>query len=141
MGLQYRADESATLKTALAANLATASSMLDQLKRASDHLISALNGGELSGKGYAAVEALFAHVVLPTIAATKTALAGIQKELETYSSEDEKVNRFGVLKEDELNIQLTATTAQRDATKRLIEANTAAADAVTAVPGLGDALR
>jgi pimeloyl-ACP methyl ester carboxylesterase len=80
-------------------------------------------------------------VVLPTIAATKTALGGIQKELETYSSEDEKVNRFGVLKEDELNIQLIATTAQRDATKRLIEANTAAADAMTAVPGLGDALR
>jgi hypothetical protein len=115
--------------------------VLDQLESASDRLISALGGGELSGKGYAAVEALSALVIAPTLAEAKTAIDSIREDLDRYTHEDSRVSCFGVLNEDGLSIQLMATTAQRDATKQLMEVNRAAADAVTMVPGFGDALR
>jgi hypothetical protein len=140
VGLIYDAGDSSSVKSALSGNLATASSVLDELESASDRLVAALGTGELSGKGYSAVDALFAQVITPCISDAKSEIDSIQSELDTYARGDSKVSQYGVLKEDELNTQLTATKNQRDATERLIEVNRDAANAATAVPGLSESL-
>lgn len=141
MGLIYDSDDSDRLKTALSGNLATASSALDATARASTRLIAALSTGELSGEGYSAIDALFAQVVMPSLSDAKSELDAIRRDLDRYTYADAKISRFGVLKEDELNIQLTATKNQRDATEHLLAVNSAAANTVIAVPGLSDAVR
>ncbi|TDQ03358.1 MULTISPECIES: alpha/beta hydrolase [unclassified Leifsonia] len=137
MGLNYDSGDSEALKTALKANLAAASAVLTKLTSASTRLTTALGTGELSGKGYSAVDSLFAQIIAPCVTEAQDEIDAISGELETYTSEDCKVSTYGVLKEDELNTQLTATKKQRDATEHLIEVN---ASAATAVPGVGDAL-
>jgi hypothetical protein len=138
--LVYDAGDSDSLQAALTANLTTATTVLEQLGSASDRLVAGLGTGELSGKGYSAVQALFAQVIAPSVTAAKAEVGAIRGELEKYTWEDSKVSQFGVLKEDELNKQLVATTKQRDATEHLIEVNTRAANATTAVPGLIEAM-
>lgn len=140
MGLIYDSGDSGNLKAALSANLTAASAVLTKLSSASARLTTALGTGELSGKGYTAVDSLFAQIVAPCVKEAKDEIDSISGELETYTSEDSKVSRFGVLKEDELNTQLTATKKQRDATEHQIEVHERAANSSTAVPGLSEAL-
>jgi hypothetical protein len=140
MGLIYDSADSENLKTALSANLHAGTALLEKLSAASDRLIAGLGTGELSGKGYAAVEALFAQFVAPCLARATSELDTIRGELDRYTYEDGKVSRFGVLKEDELTKQLTATRNQRDATEHQIEVHTRVMDSSTAVPGLVDVL-
>ncbi|WP_309857986.1 hypothetical protein [Leifsonia sp. 1010] len=141
MGLIYDSGDSAALKTALSANLTAASAVLTKLSSASTRLTTALGTGELSGKGYTAVDSLFAQIIAPCVKEAKDEIDSIAGELETYTSEDSKVSTFGVLKEDELNTQLTATKKQRDATEHQIEVHERAANSSTAVPGLSEALQ
>ena len=140
MGLIYDSADSSGMMTALSANLSAARSMVEDTENACHRLVGALGTGELSGKGYAAVGSLFSQAIVPTLTTTQGQLTSLQKDLETYRWEDSKVSRFGVLKEDELTAQLTATKAQRDATESLIELNSEAATALAAVPALGEAL-
>ncbi|MEV8214517.1 alpha/beta hydrolase [Leifsonia sp. NPDC077715] len=126
--------------TAMTHNLTVASSRLDDVGRASNRLIDALGRGELSGKGYSAVQALFAHLVAPCVARAKQEIHGLRATLERYSFEDSKISRYRVLSEDELTAQLAATIRHRDATERLIETNTAAANSLATVPGIGETL-
>lgn len=142
MGLVYDAADSDKLKTALTRNLTTALSVLEVTESAAGRLTCALSGGELSGRGYSAAQLVLSRDIAPQIAAARDEIAVIGKDLEKFTHEDGKVNRFGVLKEDELIIQLAATKAQRDLTERLMETTevvVAAADA--ALPGAGEALR
>ena len=141
MGLTYDSGDSGSVKSALSGNLRTARSVLGAAESATDRLIAALGTGELSGKGYSAVDALFSQIIAPCLSDAKSEIDDIQRELDTFTFEDSKISRYGVLKEDELNIQLVATRAQRDATGSLREANRAAANTLIAVPMLGDALR
>lgn len=136
----YRSDDSNSVKAALSANLAAASSVLDTMETASDRLLAGLNTGELSGKGYSAVGALFAEIIAPCIAAAAREIDAIRGDLDRYIWEDSKVSRYGVLKEAELTTQLTAATKQRDATERLIEITDRAATLPIAVPGWSDAM-
>lgn len=140
MSLKYHSGDSEALKSALSANLTTATTVLEQLRVASDRLIAGLGTGELSGRGYSAVEALFAQIIAPGIARAQTALVTIRGELDKYAYEDGKISHFGVLKEDELTRQLTATRNQRDATEHQIDVHTRVIDSSTAVPGLVDVL-
>ncbi|GAB3584813.1 hypothetical protein GCM10027406_31910 [Leifsonia lichenia] len=142
MGLVYDAADSANLKTALTGNLTTAVSVLDATESAARRLTGALSSGELSGRGYSAAQLVLSRDIAPQIAAARDEIAVIEKDLEKFTHEDSKVNRFGILKEDELKRQLATTKAQRDLTKSLKETNevvAAAADA--ALPGAGEALR
>jgi hypothetical protein len=141
VGLTYDSGDSGSVKSALSGNLRTAQSALDAAERATDRLVAALGTGELSGKGYSAVDALFSQIIAPCLSDAKSEIDDIQRELDTFTFEDSKISRYGVLKEDELNIQLIATRTQRDATESLREANRAAANTLIAVPMLGDALR
>jgi hypothetical protein len=137
MGLNYDSGESTSVKNALSTNLATALSVLNSTDSACTRLVAALGDGELSGRGYSAVDELFAQVIAPSLSRAKDEIASIQEDLDAYTQEDAKVSQYGVLKEAELNTQLMATRNQRDATERQIEANR---DAAAALPGLGDAL-
>ncbi|GAB3575473.1 hypothetical protein GCM10027406_07020 [Leifsonia lichenia] len=137
MGLIYDSSDSGALTSALSANLAAATGVLDATERACLRLGDALGSGELSGQGYAAVDTLFAQIIRPSVTDAKSEIASIQEDLEKYTQADGLVARYGVLKEDELNIQLTATRAQRDATERQIEANRTATVASSTIPGLG----
>jgi len=142
MGLVYDAADSDKLKTALAGNLTTALSVLEATDSAARRLAGALRGGELSGRGYSAAELVLSRDIAPQIAAARDEVAVIEKDLARFTHEDSKVNRFGVLKEDELTRQLAATRAQRDLTERLKEMNEAVAAAADgALPGVGEALR
>jgi hypothetical protein len=130
MGLIYDSADSSRMKAGLSANLDAACTVLGDAESASRRLLSALGTGELSGQGYAAVDALFSQVIAPSLRDTKSEIESLQKDLEKYEWADSKVSHFGVLKEDELNVQLEATKRQRDATEHLIEVNTAAASAI-----------
>ncbi|WP_434316942.1 alpha/beta hydrolase [Leifsonia sp. P73] len=141
MGLIYDSRDSASMKSALSGNLATARSVLTATQSASNHLVASLGTEELSGKGYSAIEAMFSQVLIPSLVDAMGEIDTLQTELDRYTYEDSKVSQFGVLKEDELNIQLEATKNQRDATERIMAVNSAAAITLSAVPGLGDALR
>ncbi|KQR53968.1 hypothetical protein ASF88_03765 [Leifsonia sp. Leaf336] len=140
MGLIYDAGESGALKSALSGNLLTASTALDAVDRASARLVAELGSGELSGRGYAAVETLFAELITPCVTNVRNELRSIQKDLERYTHEDSKVSHFGLLKEDEMNVQLTVTKNQRDATELQMERNRRNAAVATALPGLSEGL-
>jgi len=140
MGLVYDAGESGILKTALSGNLSTASRALDAIDRASTHLVTKLGSGELSGRGFAAVRALFEELITPCVNGARDEVRSVQKNLERYTHEDSKVSQFGLLKEDELNQQLTATKNQRDATELQMERNRRNAAVATALPGLSEGL-
>lgn len=141
MGLVYDAAESDRIKTALSGNLTTVLSILEKTESASSRLIAALDSGELSGRSYSAAQLVLTRVITPQIAAAREEIQVITGDVTKYTYEDGKVSRFGVLKEDELNAQLTATRAQRDLTEHLKEANQAVVDAVSSVlPGARDAL-
>ena len=141
MGLIYDSADSNNVMTALSGNLSAARSAVDQTEHACNRLLGTLGNGELSGEGYNAIAILFSQALLPSVKASRLQLESLEKDLATYTWEDSKISRFGVLKEDQLATQLEATRTQRDATERLMEVNEAFADAMTAVPLLGDALR
>lgn len=141
MGLTYDSADSSRVKDALSDNIAAATAVLDATERATNHLTGVLGVGELSGKGYSAVQSLFVSVIAPCVTEAKSELEAIRGDLEKYTAEDSKVSRFGVLKEDELKKQLEASKRQRDATEHQIEVNRAAADSSTAVPALSEALK
>ncbi|MEY9952740.1 hypothetical protein [Leifsonia sp. EB34] len=140
MGLSYDPGESAALAGALSAKLTAATAVLDATDSACAKLGEALAGGELSGKGYSAVDTLFAQIIRPSVVDARGEIGAIREDLEKYTQADSFVAPFGVLKEDELNTQLKATRAQRDATERQIEANRTAAAASSTIPGLAPAL-
>ncbi|QNE37231.1 hypothetical protein [Leifsonia shinshuensis] len=140
MGLIYNSADSSSVRDALSANLAAATSVLDATQKATGHLTSRLVGGQLSGKGYSAVRALFASVIAPCITDARNELESVRGDLEKFTAEDSKISAFGVLKEDELKKQLAASKRQRDATVHQIDVNRVAADSSTAVPGLSEAL-
>ena len=140
MGLTYSASDSSAVITALTANLAAGLAELDVAKNACSRLGAALKSGALSGKAYSAVDRLFAQIINPCIADAKKEITAIQGDLSSYSQADAQVSRYGVLKEDELNAQLTATERQRDETERLIESNRTASEAAVTMPAVSASL-
>jgi hypothetical protein len=141
MGLVYDSRDSEAMMAALSANLATAASVVGDAEIASERLLNALRAGELSGQGYSAIDTVFAQAVVPSLQSTIGQLDSLRSDLEKYRWADSKVSRFGVLREDQLTVQLTATKAQRDATERLIEVNNTAGGALGGTPVVREALQ
>lgn len=141
MGLRYVAAESAEVMAALSENLATGLGVLEQLRHASEHLVATVGTGELSGKAYAAVGRKFQDGVLPETMRAVRWLESVHAELAVYRQADAVVNRFGVLFEDELEIQLASTRIRRDATEELMSVNAMVADSLVLVPWLSESLR
>jgi hypothetical protein len=140
MGLVYDSRDTDRVKTALSRNLATAVTTLADVERACGRLTGALGSGQLSGEAYSAIGALFSGVIVPSIGDARADIASLQKDADRFAWEDAKISRFGVLKEDELRVQIQATKNQREATERLIEVNEEAATALAGLPLLSEAL-
>ncbi|QNE35469.1 hypothetical protein [Leifsonia shinshuensis] len=141
MGLIYRSVDSSNVIAALAKNLEHGQSVLAQLRSANIAALGSLDGGDLSGKAYAAARVLFEEQVGSAIAEHQELFDSIQRDLDTYVRQDAKVSPYAVLHEDELNVQLRASQAMKAETENLIEINTAVAGAISPVPLLGDSLR
>lgn len=109
MGLVYVSGESSEFMSALKKNLASSKETINQLKRGSQKVVSAVNGNELSGAAYTAGKGLFSELIIPTITRTTNAIEKIEQELQRYKVADQIVAMEGYLDENKLNQQLATT--------------------------------
>ncbi|PQC29908.1 T7SS effector LXG polymorphic toxin [Enterococcus mundtii] len=113
MGLVYVSGESSDFMSALKKNLASSRETINQLKRGSQKIISAVNGKELSGAAYTAGKGLFSELIIPTITRTTDAIEKIEQELQRYKVADQIVAMEGYLDENKLNQQLATTRTMK----------------------------
>lgn len=114
MGLIYHPTESQGLVSSLNANIATAQEMIDKLNQASQHLIEALNGNELSGAAYTAGKGMFSQLILPTISKASEALEKVKSDAKQYEGFASSAGSE-ILDEDKLNEQLETLRTQQSA--------------------------
>lgn len=114
MGLIYHPTESQGLVSSLNANIATAQEMIDKLNQASQHLIEALNGKELSGAAYTAGKGMFSELILPTISKASEALEKVKSDAKQYEGFASSAGSE-ILDEDKLNEQLETLRTQQSA--------------------------
>ncbi|MBK0084431.1 hypothetical protein IAE51_11055 [Lactococcus sp. S64] len=114
MGLIYHPTESQGLVSALNTNIATAQEMIDKLNQASQHLIEALSGNELSGAAYTAGKGLFSELILPTISKASEALQKVKSDAKQYEGFASSAGSE-ILDEDKLNEQLETLRTQQSA--------------------------
>lgn len=113
MGLVYVSGESSEFMSALKKNLASSKETINQLKRGSQKVVSAVNGNELSGAAYTAGKGLFSELIIPTITRTTNAIEKIEQELQRYKVADQIVAMEGYLDENKLNQQLATTRVMK----------------------------
>ncbi|WP_301358596.1 hypothetical protein [Enterococcus spodopteracolus] len=113
MELVYVSGESSEFMSALKKNLASSKETINQLKRGSQKVVSAVNGNELSGAAYTAAKGLFSELIIPTIIRTTNAVEKIEQELQRYKVADQIVAMEGYLDENKLNQQLAATRVMK----------------------------
>lgn len=113
MGLVYVSGESSEFMSALKKNLASSKETINQLKRGSQKVVSAVNGNELSGAAYTAGKGLFSELIIPTITRTANAIEKIEQELQRYKVADQIVAMEGYLDENKLNQQLATTRVMK----------------------------
>lgn len=113
MGLVYVSGESSDFMSVLKKNLASSRETINQLKRGSQKIISAVNGKELSGAAYTAGKGLFSELIIPTITRTTDAIEKIEQELQRYKVADQIVAMEGYLDENKLNQQLATTRTMK----------------------------
>jgi hypothetical protein len=136
VGLKYVSSDSSALMSALSANLSTAEAMVESTESATDQLVEALGGGQLSGQAYATAQAMFTEAIKPGLTKVRGVLDDARSDLDSYKQADELVSRYGDLDEDLLRKQLVSVSAQRDLTQQRIEANQALIAASTTLPGV-----
>lgn len=105
--------ESSEFMSALKKNLASSKETINQLKRGSQKVVSAVNGNELSGAAYTAGKGLFSELIIPTITRTTNAIEKIEQELQRYKVSDQIVAMEGYLDENKLNQQLATTRVMK----------------------------
>ena len=105
MGVKYSSSESSLLIEAMNSNIEIAIEITDRLSSGSDHLISALESGELQGAAYTAGKNLFSDIIIPSIKKLQTAVDDIQTELTSYKNADAVISGFGELDLDDLKTQ------------------------------------
>jgi len=113
VGLVYVSGESSEFMSALKKNLASSKETINQLKRGSQKVVSAVNGNELSGAAYTAGKGLFSELIIPTITRTTNAIEKIEQELQRYKVADQIVAMEGYLDENKLNQQLATTRTMK----------------------------
>ena len=102
MGVKYSAQESQELIQSMTNNLQVANEVTDCLSSGCDHLISALDSGELTGAAYTAGKGLFTEIIIPSIKKLQAAVDDIQLELTSYKHADAQVSGYGDLDLDQL---------------------------------------
>lgn len=123
MGVKYSSSESSLLIEAMNSNIEIANEITDRLSSGSDHLISALESGELQGAAYTAGKNLFSEIIIPSIKKLQSAVDDIQTELSSYKSADAVISGFGELDLDDLKIQKETRENQLAEVKSQIREN------------------
>jgi hypothetical protein len=124
MGLKYSSADSQNLMTAMRNNLTLANQITDRLSSGCDHLISALDSGELKGAAYTAGKGLFTEIIIPSIKKLQAAIDDIQAELTSYAYADSVVAEYGTLDLDNMERQLEVKWSQLDAVEEQQAKNT-----------------
>ena len=123
MGVKYSSSESSLLIEAMNSNIEIANEITDRLSSGSDHLISALESGELQGAAYTAGKNLFSDIIIPSIKKLQTAVNDIQTELTSYKNADAVISGFGELDLDDLKTQKETRENQLAEVKSQIREN------------------
>ena len=123
MGVKYSSSESSLLIEAMNSNIEIANEITDRLSSGSDHLISALDSGELQGATYTAGKNLFSEIIIPSIKKLQSAVDDIQTELTSYKNADAVISGFGELDLDDLKIQKETRENQLAEVKSQIREN------------------
>lgn len=123
MGVKYSSSESSLLIEAMNSNIEIANEITDRLSSGSDHLISALESGELQGAAYTAGKNLFSDIIIPSIKKLQTAVDDIQTELTSYKNADAVISGFGELDLEDLKIQKETRENQLAEVKSQIREN------------------
>lgn len=123
MGVKYSSSESSLLIEAMNSNIEIANEITDRLSSGSDHLISALESGELQGVAYTAGKNLFSEIIIPSIKKLQSAVDDIQTELSSYKNADAVISGFGELDLDDLKIQKETRENQLAEVKSQIREN------------------
>ena len=122
MGVKYSASESSQLMEAMANNIQVANEVTDRLSQGCDHLIAALDSGELMGAAYTAGKGLFSEIIIPAIKKLQAAVDDIQTELNSYRIADAQVSEYGNLDLDQLKKTKELREKQLASIKKAIEA-------------------
>ena len=122
MGVKYSASESSQLMEAMANNIQVANEVTDRLSQGCDHLIAALDSGELMGAAYTAGKGLFSEIIIPAIKKLQEAVDDIQMELNSYRIADAQVSEYGNLDLDQLKKTKELREKQLASIKKAIEA-------------------
>ena len=122
MGVKYSASESSQLMEAMANNIQVANEVTDRLSQGCDHLIAALDSGELMGAAYTAGKGLFSEIIIPAIKKLQAAVDDIQTELNSYRIADAQVSEYGNLDLDQLKKTKELREQQLASVKKAIEA-------------------
>lgn len=122
MGVRYSATESANLIAAMKRAIEVANRLTDQLSNGCDHLLHALDSGELQGAAYAAGGGLFTEVIVPAIKKLQAAVDDMQAELVSYEYADSTISEYGILDRDLLEQQLLTKYNQLDLVVTQLEA-------------------
>ncbi|MDY4306762.1 hypothetical protein SNF32_03110 [Enterococcus mundtii] len=72
--------------SALKKKLASSKETINQLKRGSQKVVSAVNGNELSGAAYTAGKGLFSELIIPTITRTTNAIEKLNRSYKGIKS-------------------------------------------------------
>ena len=123
MGIKYSSSESSLLIEAMNSNIEIANEITDRLSSGSDHLISALESGELQGAAYTAGKNLFSEIIIPSIKKLQSAVDDIKTELLSYKSADAVISGFGELDLDDLKVQKETRENQLAEVKSQIREN------------------
>ncbi|MDO4644143.1 MAG: hypothetical protein Q4A74_09930 [Cardiobacteriaceae bacterium] len=123
MGVKYSATDSALLIQALTNNITTANQVSDRLASGCDHLMSALDSGELQGAASTAGRGLFSDIIIPSINKMQEAIDDIHGELTSYIAADGVVSEFGLLDLDQLEILKVVKQKQLENVERQIQEN------------------
>lgn len=87
---------------AMTTNIQVANEVTDRLSSGCDHLIAALDTGELMGAAYTAGKGLFTEIIIPAIKKLQAAIDDIQEELTSYKNADAQISAYGDLDLDQL---------------------------------------
>ena len=81
MGLVYDPKDAEALTKAIKANINTGEQLIESLLSGCNHLISVVNGKELSGAAYTAGKGLFEEIILPMVKKGEDALEDLKSDL------------------------------------------------------------
>lgn len=125
MGLVYDPKDAEALTNAIKASINTGEQLIESLLSGCNHLISVVNGKELSGAAYTAGKGLFEEIILPMVKKGEDALEDLKSDLSLFENEvfNIKSSPYGhkLLDEDHIKKQLEIYRTQQTVTNQMLQ--------------------